>query len=221
MKSPIKTFENIPQTGFSSTNADVQTKTAIIALRMKGTILLNLFSIFQIIGGANNADKVSFMGVNPYDVLGVISKLYQAAISCNIMPSDSPEEHYAKQVAIDVTRGDMKIILGLLENRMHHCEEERDNRSARFNPDTYIGQKLLLIELKEWLLCDSIIIQEESLPSKKSVSFAGGPKEYKERFGPEMGEGEDGNRADGAHSFTEGASLGEETTNQHGAKYHG
>lgn len=59
-----------------------------------------------------------------------------------------------------VDNNDLRILRKWLELRMIHCEKERDERTVlpwdsskqKFNPDTYIGQKLLLLDLRELLI---------------------------------------------------------------------
>ena len=66
------------------------------------------------------------------------------------------------KATLTVTRGEVKTMRSWLETRMSHCEMERENRTTtknghpKFNPDTYIGQKLLLLDLRELLLGDIV-----------------------------------------------------------------
>lgn len=66
-------------------------------------------------------------------------------------------------VNINVDRKDLQNLRTWLELRMAHCEKEREERivipgttQQKFNPDTYIGQKLLLLDLRELLMGEII-----------------------------------------------------------------
>ena len=72
-------------------------------------------------------------------------------MSTHLLPIGKPSE-----VALAVDRQDLFILRKWLEVRMLHCEMERDTRSDKFNPDTYIGQKLLLLDLRELLLGEAV-----------------------------------------------------------------
>ena len=68
-------------------------------------------------------------------------------------------------VSISVDYLDLVHLREWLELRMAHCEVERDQRTVihvadkefpKFNADTYIGQKLLLLDLRELMLGEII-----------------------------------------------------------------
>lgn len=146
-------YKNIPQTGFSSLSPEFKTEMVYVSMRSRDTITLSLFSVWQIISGLNNMVEViaitgaKHLGDKSIQIMQVAGKLFRAAMD---------HKTGASQVGIEVTRDDVKQMVELLNIRMMHCEKERDNGSERFNPDTYIGQKLLLIELREWLLLEAV-----------------------------------------------------------------
>jgi len=65
-------------------------------------------------------------------------------------------------VKIDVNYKELTHLRKWLEVRMSHCEQERNARTKNdrgfevFNSDTYIGQKLLLLDLRELMLGEII-----------------------------------------------------------------
>jgi hypothetical protein len=143
MKNNTNTFENIPSTGFTSTNVETKSEYVRVENNVSDDIKLSTFSILQLIEGANASAKDK-RTVDAVDVQ-VMSKLFTYAVSTGFNGAH-------QDTTIHVTRNEVKIMKKFIEARMSHCEQERDNRNDKFNPDTYIGQKLLLIELREWLL---------------------------------------------------------------------
>ena len=57
---------------------------------------------------------------------------------------------------ITLTAGEIALLRNWLITRMFHCEKEREERSEKFNADTYIGQKHLLLDLRELLMGEII-----------------------------------------------------------------
>jgi hypothetical protein len=62
--------------------------------------------------------------------------------------------HASINMEFELRRSELFILIKWLKLRMTHCEMERDQRVChsdtelpKFDPDTYIGQKLLLLEL--------------------------------------------------------------------------
>lgn len=72
----------------------------------------------------------------------------------------------AKTDIINLSRGKVRIIQKWIEARLTHCEWERAQEAyaetgaivseevskPRFNQDTYISMKLLLLDIREWLM---------------------------------------------------------------------
>ena len=144
----------------------------MVSMRENDTITLSHFSVIQLLAGLsivtekNIFDNGALMVVEPINVLRVAGKLYNAAIA--------PHHIEESQIKLDVNRADVKVMYELLKLRMKHCEEQRDAENQatepferKFNPDTYIGQKLLLLELREWLALEAI-----SMPALKRHKVA-------------------------------------------------
>ena len=47
---------------------------------------------------------------------------------------------------------ELSVLRHYLTLRMKHCEKERDERSDKFNIDSYISMKFLLLDIRELLL---------------------------------------------------------------------
>ena len=61
---------------------------------------------------------------------------------------------------------------------MKHCEEERDARDDKFNPDSYISMKLLLLDIKSWLMGSIIGDATEYNEDKHKASSGEREPEY-------------------------------------------
>lgn len=147
-------FVNIPKSGYNSLEPQFETKMLMVSLRTTDIIVLSTFSILQIICGLTHVQQApenfSLLFKDPMKILRVAGLLFGAALA----PRRADEGDLSK---ITVNREDVQIMLDLLKIRMAHCEKERDDRDPRFNPDTYIGQKLLLVDLREWLAIEQAL----------------------------------------------------------------
>jgi hypothetical protein len=155
----MKDYVNIPASGFKS-NAPTRTaKPAAIFHIATDIISLSMFSVVQLIAGFKllNADNTTVL---PWDLLSVLSKLYDSTLDVRAAGEDT------NLVKLSVTRKEVIALKEALEARMLHCEHERDARSENFNADTYIGMKLLLIDIREWLLGEAITM---SIPEMQST----------------------------------------------------
>jgi hypothetical protein len=160
----MQNYINIPATGFTSTNVQTKSEYIRVANKVSATLILSHFSIMQLIQGARlySSTKEQVPGKE----VSMMCKLFDAMLQGG------------ESISIDTTRSEVKTMKMFLETRMSHCEAERDNRTTKtlpngksievFNTDTYIGQKILLIELREWLLGEEV--SEErlyDLPAKR------------------------------------------------------
>lgn len=149
-------YKNIPETGFNSLTPEFKTEMIMASMRLRDVITLSFFSIWQIISGLNNmAETIAItggkhLGDKSIAILQLSGKLFTAAMT--ITGNATPEA----VVKIEVSREEVKLMLEMLKIRMTHCEKQRDARNEKFNPDTYIGQKLLLISIREWLMLDAV-----------------------------------------------------------------
>lgn len=117
------------------------------AVRQINTAFLKVpeFSALQFIKGAEMCD-------NPVD-----KESFQLVIKLALIRENSNP--------VEFTFFELIMLRNWLEGRMLHCEMERDQRAVksiggvdypRFNADTYIGMKLLLISIRELLLGEII-----------------------------------------------------------------
>jgi hypothetical protein len=130
VKADQPAYHNIPETGFEVTNKEHLTKHVKVRINIQGDFKLSGFSAIQLITGA----------------AGII--IQSETMRKLLLFFISKDEN----IAITLLRSEVKDIYNALKARMAHCEKERDDRSKNFNPDTYIAQKLLLLDLKEYLL---------------------------------------------------------------------
>jgi hypothetical protein len=150
-------MENIPQTGFFANDSQTEDGMRHVRFATSGTFTLNQFSLFQFFVGHQLMDEGNLV---PQPTAKLLSKLGVLAI----------EMAYPTNVSVSLDRREVTVLVKMLEARMAHCEMERDRRDTlevddnrayasqedaernqKFNPDTYIAQKLLLLEMKEWL----------------------------------------------------------------------
>lgn len=118
----------------------------------KGIITLNGFAIMQFLEGAKVITNAYIHKTFTAFEVNLILRLSEGLLS-NLQN--------AEDCKIEVTYKDLQSLRTWLEARMSHCEKERDSRTMitcngeqveKFNADTYIGQKLLLLDLRELLL---------------------------------------------------------------------
>jgi hypothetical protein len=165
----MKNYINIPATGFTSTNEVKKSEYIRVANKVSATLTLSHFSIMQLIQGARlySSTKEQVPGKE----VSTMCRLFDAMLQGG------------EAISIDVTRTEVRTLKKFLETRMSHCEAERDNRTTKvlpngkvietFNADTYIGQKMLLIDLREWLLGEEVSKEdqlEEYFDKKKKSS---------------------------------------------------
>lgn len=139
-------------------SCDNHTKTINVRLLVNATIRFNGFAIAQFIEGA--------------DLILTSSKCFNAVILAKLiiklMRSLNAEMVFSYE--------ELCILRSWLEARMHHCEKERDelipspmtrpqrekseyvHTALKFNADTYIGQKFLLLDLRELLLGEILTV---------------------------------------------------------------
>lgn len=148
---------NIPATGFTVRSNNTIEDRRLVSFNKSATFTFNNFALLQILHGRILLDKSYGMSVDT----ALAAKLGIYAI-----------ESATNDVHIELNRKEMQSLRLWLEARMAHCEKERDMESGaekyshdndlaveavtKFNPDTYIAQKFLLLDLREWLAGDVI-----------------------------------------------------------------
>lgn len=158
-----KQFENIPASGFTVMHQSTRFFKAVINAFEEGAITLSKFSIIQLLEGAEIDPDI-----NPEKVVSVtVFKAYQ---KLNNKFRRSLVDNSDEQL-LQIDRQELNIFIKWLRIRMHHCEVERDTRvvdefdNPKFNPDTYIGQKLLLMELLNLAMGD--VVDIEPMPGRE------------------------------------------------------
>lgn len=131
-------YQNIPQTGFRLISSVQETKVAVTTFRVSGIIELAKFSLVQVLEGI----RVSQFAVIDVNLKSLIFRLIDLIFM-------NPQTDTLQ--GIEITRAEVEQLVSYLKERLNHCEKERDEKSIKFNADTYIAQKMLLLELKDWL----------------------------------------------------------------------
>ena len=138
------TFENIITDGIRVVEQTTNERRCTVSFFEGGILQFKRFAILQFLMGAplviDPTQEDSSVRTQSY-------RLYYR-LSSSLLGL-TPEQDY---VNIFFTRDEVTMIKVWLETRMGHCEVERDTRSPKFNADTYIGQKLMLLELKQILM---------------------------------------------------------------------
>lgn len=159
---------NIPATGFATIDTQNEQARKLVAFNLLARFSFSYFSARQLILGA---------GLNN---VAMLNKAQQVVLSHLAVYAMSIEGEQVEP--LQLYRGDVQILRLWLESRMAHCEEERDARvtvrdgagvhvvgkldfnsqaiepatDLKFNPDTYIAMKFLLLDIREWLAGDII-----------------------------------------------------------------
>ena len=145
---------NIPTNSLVLIDKKTETTTCQIRKFYSGTISLTGFAISQFMEGAE-------IEANDEMLTTINSKAVQLILRlAKLIPILQAEP----VVRIDVKYTDLVHLRRWLELRMQHCEQECDQRTPalwnpeqqKFNPDTYIGQKLLLLDLRELMIGEII-----------------------------------------------------------------
>lgn len=159
-----KVYQNIPENSFKNHESETKVYRAIVVTATKGIFSLSLFACIQFLMGAQS----KFLKLTRVDqgkeLMELISRL--AIYSIDLQATADSES----SVQLMLTRNEVELFRILLNARMAHCENERDIRADTFNADTYIGQKLLLLDIREWLMCVSMELHDEVMESNTAIS---------------------------------------------------
>lgn len=163
----MNTNSTIPETGFASLKPQKDAAMIMMSFIVTDIIALSTFSVIQLLKGVQEITPKTMIKA---EIAILMSKLFTSAV----------ETSSNDQCKIEVNREDVVLLRNWLETRMRHCEDEREeenrkidrgsmsNSERRFNPDTYIAMKLLLIELREWLLGEEVIDERSSFVQEDS-----------------------------------------------------
>lgn len=169
-----KQFQNFEENAFLSVDTKTKSYAAIINRAVSGVFKLSLFACYQFIRGikSDDLDHNKLMALLPATKYGTVSLTIPrliADLSIYVADLQTMDEAARKNHMISLQRDQVEILRILLEARMTHCEHERDSKDEevkrRFNVETYISQKLLLLDIREWLTCYSIELGKEVEPA--------------------------------------------------------
>ena len=139
---------------------------ANVKMFQSGTIFLNGFAISQFLEGFESL-------IQSYSSVSILRN--HVTLSLKLTKGIATAIQLGK-AEYQFSYSEVRILKEWLEVRMHHCEQERDNRTTwphngapKFNPDTYIGQKLLLLDLRELLLGEIIATEIDSWDGDNSA----------------------------------------------------
>ncbi|MGV8961833.1 MAG: hypothetical protein ACOH2V_00360 [Candidatus Saccharimonadaceae bacterium] len=139
---PSGAFANIVDSSLTCVSKETIKRHVSVEFAENFVLKVPHFSIIQFFEGFKLKELV--MKEDGYSTLVLVQK-----IAKQLMPTSEDEP-----LAIDFTRKELLMLKTWLELRMLHCEGERDVRSTKFNPDSYISMKILLIDIRELLLGD-------------------------------------------------------------------
>ena len=145
---------NVPSNSLVVSNKETVLIRANVKMFQSGIIFLNGFAIVQFLEGFS-------LLVQNYSVISVLKEHTNLSLK---LSKGIAAAIQLEKAEYEFTYSEVKILKEWLEARMRHCEQERDKRvtwphdrdALKFNPDTYIGQKLLLLDLRELLLGEVI-----------------------------------------------------------------
>jgi len=130
-------FTNITMPVFTPSNFSASSKRVTVLFNEAADFNISKFTMVQFILGTVDFTNLPSTQKS-FDIL---------ALFTNLVMTDPTEEH-----KVYLKRDEVKMLEVWLKRRMAHCEMERDNKSPKFNPDTYISMKILLLEIKEFLM---------------------------------------------------------------------
>lgn len=156
VRNEATAFENIQQNSVVSTHNETTTERVLMQLNQKGVFQLNTFAVRQFLRGAAIFAQNNKKYPHRDETFLVLALLADCATSGNIASHDMADNTI---FTIEFTRTQVEILRAFLEAKMHKCELERDQRiqyvesqDMKFNADTYVGMKLMLLDIREWLI---------------------------------------------------------------------
>lgn len=138
----LQVTQNIPATGYSVSNEATDTGYKNVKFSLRGEFTFSAFAIKQLLQGYEQHLE---------DVLGGISSNAIVKTHAKLLTTLAIYGLSDQATVIPLKREEVAVLRVWLETRMKHCEEQRDIRDDNFNPDTYIAQKFLLLDLREFL----------------------------------------------------------------------
>lgn len=140
------------QNGIIVNSVKSSVKTAIISLTKTANLKLSNFHVLMFLYGAKLHVESLKQEMVDKDILSLYMSLNE------VLVENAPEKEF------EFTSKQLRFLEQFLISRIDHCEKERDDRNTKFNPDTYISMKLMLLNIKELMLGEIIeVICEEEL----------------------------------------------------------
>ena len=144
---------NIPSNSLVVISKQTETTHRRVKLVTEAQLQLTGFAIAQFMEGVELVVAEATIKTMEVSTVKLILKLSKATTLLQSGPV----------TGITVDYKELTLLREWLELRMIHCEKEREERTTityvkdgpsfpKFNPDTYIGQKLLLLDLRELML---------------------------------------------------------------------
>lgn len=144
-------FQNIILDNIIVVNQERDTQHVRVSIFRNGLIKFSSFAMLQFAEGAELMPEITNEPTGKF----VLTSLLKAYVRVN--------NHLRKMLLqkreeceLNWTREELLILKNWLKLRMQHCEKERDNRSEKFNADSYISMRYLMLELKELLIGDIV-----------------------------------------------------------------
>lgn len=138
----LQVTQNIPATGYSYSNEHGLHERKMVSILTEANFTFSAFAVKQLIQGFDQHLEKAFDRDYSHAVVktqaDLATKLAIYGLSDNA-------------TTISLKRAEISVLRIWLETRMKHCEEQRDIRDNAFNADTYIAQKFLLLDLREFL----------------------------------------------------------------------
>jgi len=138
IKKPVPTreFTNISDYTLECVKAETVNAHVVVKQKTHGEFLIDKMASYQFLQG--------------FRIKTIVQSTVQEMKLIQMLLGLQTEQF--RETPLSLTREDVLILKNWLETRMSHCEKERDQRSQYFNADTYIIMKLMLLDLREWLI---------------------------------------------------------------------
>lgn len=146
----MNTYQNIPTNSFQSTEVKTETRHAILTQKVSDILLLTLFAINTFIKGATKFQAKSLIKV---EYLTIFAKM--------VVAKDEAEKENSTSL-VDVNYDEVTILSEYLELEINYQEHLKDINSDDFcGTEDYMGMKILLLEIKTWLMGEIISIGDK------------------------------------------------------------
>lgn len=159
MKSPEnkQVVNEIPQNSLIV----VESKKSIVSVRVNqftnGLLKFTVFALIQFTEGVMLIPELKEGNIYISRDIFKLYVLLNNALRDSVLASTLSDKENS-DILLEISRKELVMLKYWLETRMTHCEKEREAGNPKFNVETYIGQKLLLIDIRELLIGEVIDI---------------------------------------------------------------